>query len=55
VLPDDVVPLLQVELGDFADLMGKKPDMNARLVLTDPPYGTTANAWDHVLSGDKVS
>jgi site-specific DNA-methyltransferase (adenine-specific) len=35
--------------GDCLDLMKNIPDGSVDLVLTDPPYGTTACKWDSVI------
>ena len=36
--------------GDCLELMKDIPDGSVDLVLTDPPYGTTACKWDSVIS-----
>lgn len=36
-------------LGDCLELMKTIPDNSIDLVLTDPPYGTTACKWDSVI------
>lgn len=36
----------QIILGDCRDVMKDIPDDSIDLVLTDPPYGITANKWD---------
>ena len=36
-------------LGDCIDRMAEIPDGSVDLVLTDPPYGTTACKWDAVI------
>ena len=36
-------------LGDCLDLMKDIPDKSIDLVLTDPPYGTTACKWDTII------
>lgn len=41
-----MVKLLQ---GDCLELMKDIPDGSVDLVLTDPPYGTTACKWDSVI------
>lgn len=41
-------------LGDCLDLMRDIPDASVDLVLTDPPYGTTACAWDAVIPLDAM-
>ena len=35
--------------GDCLELMKKIPDGSVDLVLTDPPYGTTACKWDSII------
>jgi len=41
-----VIKLLQ---GDCLELMKSIPDDSIDLVLTDPPYGTTACKWDSII------
>ena len=36
--------------GDCIELLRDIPDASVDLVLTDPPYGTTANEWDTAFS-----
>src|SRR5574344_1947855 len=36
--------------GDCLELMKEIPDNSVDLILTDPPYGTTACKWDSVIS-----
>ena len=36
-------------LGDCLELMKQIPDGSADMILTDPPYGTTACKWDNVI------
>ena len=43
----DAVWLMQ---GDCLELMKNIPDGSVDLVLTDPPYGTTACKWDSVIT-----
>ena len=38
--------------GDCLDLMKSIPDSSVDMVLTDPPYGTTACKWDSVIDFD---
>ncbi len=42
---------MDIELmqGDCLELMRDIPDKSVDLVLTDPPYGTTACKWDSVI------
>lgn len=35
--------------GDCLELMKQIPDKSIDMVLTDPPYGTTACKWDNVI------
>lgn len=35
--------------GDCLERMKEIPDKSVDMVLTDPPYGTTANKWDSIL------
>lgn len=35
--------------GDCLEEMDKIPDKSVDLILTDPPYGTTACSWDSVI------
>ena len=35
--------------GDCLDLMKTIPDGSVDMILTDPPYGTTACKWDSVI------
>lgn len=40
--------------GDCLDLMKQIPDGSVDMVLTDPPYGTTACKWDSVIPLDPM-
>lgn len=40
--------------GDCLDAMSEIPDGSIDLVLTDPPYGTTACKWDTVIPFDPM-
>lgn len=40
--------------GDCLERMKEIPDKSIDLVLTDPPYGTTACKWDSVIPFDKM-
>jgi predicted RNA methylase len=40
--------------GDCLDMMASIPAGSVDLVLTDPPYGTTACAWDAVIPFDPM-
>lgn len=44
--------MVQIENGDCLELLKTIPDNSIDLVLTDPPYGTTANKWDSVIPFD---
>lgn len=41
--------MIQLYKGDCLELMKNIPDGSVDLVLTDPPYGTTACKWDSVI------
>ena len=41
-------------LGDCLERMKEIPDGSVDLILTDPPYGTTACKWDSVIPLDKM-
>ena len=40
---------IQLYQGDCLEVMKTIPDKSVDLVLTDPPYGTTACSWDSVI------
>lgn len=40
--------------GDCLELMKSIPDGSVDLILTDPPYGTTACKWDSVIPFDAM-
>ena len=42
--------MIKLYNGDCLELMKNIPDGSVDLVLTDPPYGTTACKWDSVIS-----
>lgn len=46
-----MIKLLQ---GDCLELMKDIPDGSVDMILCDLPYGTTASAWDKVISADKL-
>ena len=41
--------MIDLKHGDCLELMKDIPDGSVDLVLTDPPYGTTACKWDSVI------
>lgn len=41
--------MTELLMGDCLELMAKIPTGSVDLVLTDPPYGTTACKWDSVI------
>lgn len=43
-----------VWLGDCLEKMKDIPDKSVDLILTDPPYGLTAQKWDSVVSFDLI-
>lgn len=46
--------MIELYNGDCLEEMKKIPDGSVDLVLTDPPYGTTACKWDTVIDIDKM-
>lgn len=46
--------MIQLINGDCLEEMKKIPDGSIDLVLTDPPYGTTACKWDSVIPFDEM-
>lgn len=38
-----------IYLGDCLDILPTLPDKSIDLILTDPPYGTTACKWDSII------
>lgn len=40
--------------GDCLELMKDIPDKSIDMILTDPPYGTTACSWDSIIPFDKM-
>ena len=40
---------IQLWHGDCLELMKNIPDQSVDMILTDPPYGTTACKWDSVI------
>lgn len=48
-LEGESIKLLQ---GDCLEVMRSIPDGSVDLILTDPPYGTTACKWDSVIDFD---
>ena len=40
---------MMLHLGDCLDVMQDIPDGSVDMVMTDPPYGTTACKWDSVI------
>ena len=41
--------MIDLILGDCLEKMNDIPDGSIDLILTDPPYGTTACKWDSVI------
>ena len=41
---------MKIILGDCLENMTNIPDESIHMVLTDPPYGTTACKWDSIIS-----
>lgn len=40
--------------GDCLEILQNIPDKSVDLVLTDPPYGTTACKWDNIIPFDEM-
>lgn len=40
---------IKIYNGDCLEIMKDIPDKSVDLILTDPPYGTTAHKWDNVI------
>jgi site-specific DNA-methyltransferase (adenine-specific) len=47
-LKDEII--IKLWKGDCLELMKNIPDSSVDLVLTDPPYGTTACKWDSIIN-----
>ena len=45
---------MNLMLGDCLERMKEIPDGSVDLILSDPPYGTTACKWDSVIPLDKM-
>lgn len=43
----------EIHHGDCLDILPTLPDASVDLVLTDPPYGATENAWDTPVDLDR--
>lgn len=39
----------EILLGDCLEIMKDIPDQSVDMILTDPPYGTTACKWDSII------
>jgi len=44
--------MINLMLGDCLERMKEIPDGSVDMILTDPPYGTTACKWDSVIDFD---
>lgn len=47
-------PNIQLIQGDCLEKMNDIPDGSVDLILTDPPYGTTACSWDSIIPFDPM-
>lgn len=45
---------INLMLGDCLERMKEIPDGSVDMILTDPPYGTTACKWDSIIPLDKM-
>ena len=43
------MPKIELMQGDCLEKMKDIPDGSVDLILTDPPYGTTACKWDSII------
>ena len=41
--------MINLMLGDCLERMKEIPDGSVDLILTDPPYSTTACSWDSII------
>ena len=46
--------LNKITCGDSYSLIKEIPDKSIDLIITDPPYGTTACKWDSIIPFDKM-
>lgn len=46
--------MIKLMHGDCLELMDEVPSGSVDMILTDPPYGTTACKWDSVIPLDKM-
>ena len=46
--------MINLMLGDCLERMKEIPDGSVDLILTDPPYGTTACSWDSIIPFDQM-
>jgi len=44
--------MIDLRQGDCLELLKDIPDGSVDLILTDPPYGTIASAWDKTVSAE---
>ena len=44
--------MIDLRLGDCLEVMKDIPDGSVDVIITDPPYGTTACKWDSVIDFD---
>jgi len=53
-MKDVITENYQLMFGDCLERMKEIPDGSVDMVLTDPPYGTTACKWDSVIPFDAM-
>ena len=46
--------MINLRQGDCLELMKSIPDGSVDMILTDPPYGTTACKWDSIIPFDFI-
>ena len=50
----DEMSKIDLRQGDCLEVMKDIPDGSIDMVLTDPPYGTTACKWDSVIPFEEM-
>jgi len=53
-LPKDGLALNRIYHADCLEGMKSLPDRTVDMVLSDPPYGVTANAWDSIIDLERL-
>jgi site-specific DNA-methyltransferase (adenine-specific) len=53
-LPQSGLALNRIYRGDCLEGMKLLPARSVDMILSDPPYGVTANAWDSIINMDRL-